>query len=313
MPNILAHCGVQGVLTHALIKDAPPAWITVGCLIPDAPWILVRAVSMVIASPAAYDLRAYAIVQSTFGLSLLLSAGLALLSPRPGFVFRILALNVLVHLLLDASQTKWANGVHFFAPWSWTLHNWGWFWPESLTTGLCTIAGAIYLLWATRHRSPHAPASPRPRTVRWLLATVCAAAYFLLPFAFWHGPYEADNHFLKTLRERDARAGRYIEMDRADYVSHADGASLYSLVGERIRVAGPPRDRAAKLSVKGVFIDADTIRIDNEQVHWPRFRDWASYMGLLWLGMLWLKAWWQHRLQPQPPILSPDDKQRFPK
>jgi hypothetical protein len=29
MPNLLAHCGVQGALTHALIKDAPPAWITI--------------------------------------------------------------------------------------------------------------------------------------------------------------------------------------------------------------------------------------------------------------------------------------------
>lgn len=293
MPNILAHCGVQGVITHAFIKDASPAWLTVGCLIPDAPWILVRVMSALISQISAYDLRAYAIVQATLGFSLLLAAGLALLSPRPGFVFRILTLNVLVHLLLDASQTKWANGVHFFAPFSWTLHNWGWFWPESSVTVLCTLAGIIYLLWAVRHRSPSRPPTPSPRALRWPLATSCVAAYFLFPFVLWHGPFLADNHFLKTLRDRDARAGRYIEMDRADCVPSAEGSSVYSLVGERIRVAGEPRDHAAKLSVKGVFLDAETIRIDQEQVHWPKFRDWASYIGLLWLGVLWMKSGWQ--------------------
>src|SRR5688500_1748825 len=53
--------------------------------------------------------------------------------------FCILVLNVVVHLLLDASQTKWASGVLFFVPLTWTLHNWGWFWPESLITVLCTV------------------------------------------------------------------------------------------------------------------------------------------------------------------------------
>jgi hypothetical protein len=57
MPNILAHCGVQGARTHALIQDAPPAWITVGRLIPDMPWILTCIVRAFISQPATYDLR----------------------------------------------------------------------------------------------------------------------------------------------------------------------------------------------------------------------------------------------------------------
>ncbi|ETW96278.1 MAG: hypothetical protein ETSY1_27280 [Candidatus Entotheonella factor] len=295
MPNILAHCGVQGILTHAIIKDAPPAWITVGCLIPDMPWILVRIVSEFIPNSAAYNLRAYAIVQATLGLSLLLSAGLACLSPRPGFIFRILALNAVLHLLLDASQIKWANGVHFFAPFSWTLLNWGWFWPESLTTILCTVLGVIYLLWAMLHRSRPKPTLPSSRTRRWTLATICTAAYFLLPFAFWHGPYAADNHFMKTLRERDVRADRYIEMDRADYARLETGAKVFSLVGEGINVQEPLRETASKISVKGTFVDAETIRIDQLQIHWPRFRDGASYIGLIWLVVLWFKSWWQFK------------------
>ncbi len=182
MPNILAHCGVQGVLSHALIKDASPAWITVGCLIPDLPWIFVRIASEFIPHAWSYDLRLYAIVQATLGLSLVLSAGIALFSPRPTLVFRILALNVILHLLLDASQIKWANGVHFFAPFSWTLHNWGWFWPESLTTILCTVLGVIYLLWATRRPRRPTQAPTSSPTIRVTLGIACIAAYALLPF-----------------------------------------------------------------------------------------------------------------------------------
>ena len=295
MPNILAHCGVQGALTHALIKNAPPAWITIGCLIPVMPWILVRLLKAFIPQPAAYDLRLYTIVQATLGLSLLLSAGLALLSPRPGFVFRILAFNVLLHLLLDACQTKWANGLHFFAPFAWTLQNWGWFWPESLITVLCTVAGVIYLSWAMQHRSQSEQIPISSRTTRLGLAAFCVTAYFLLPFAFWHGPYAADNYFIKTLRERHARAGRYIEMDRDDYVASAEEARIFSLVGEAIDIQGQPRAHAAKVSMKGTFLDAETIRIDQIHVHWPWFRDGASYVGLIWLGVLWRKSWWQPR------------------
>jgi hypothetical protein len=296
MPNLLAHCGVQGALTHALIKDAPPAWITIGCLIPDMPWLLVRMLKAFIPQPAGYDLRLYAIVQATLGLCLLLSAGLALLSPRPGFVFRILAFNVLAHLLLDACQTKWANGVHLFAPYSWTLQNWGWFWPESLITVLCTMAGVIYLSWAMQHRSAPEPCPTTSRRTRLGLAAICLTAYLVLPLVLWHGPYAADNYFIKTLHERHARAGRYIEMDRADYVSHAEAASIFSLVGEAIKVQGQPQDYAAKISIKGKFLDAETICIENIHLHWPWFRDGSSYIGLIWLGVLWLKSWWQPRL-----------------
>lgn len=293
MPNILAHCGVQGAISHALIKDASPAWITVGCLIPDVPWIFVRVASEFIPHAWSYDLRLYAIVQATLGLSLVLSAGLAFLSPRPALVFRILALNAVLHLLLDASQIKWANGVHLFAPFSWTMHNWGWFWPESLITVLCTIAGVIYLLWATLRQPQRSQAPAASSAIRLTLGAVCLTVYVLLPFALWHGPYNADNHFVKTLRERNQRAGRYIEMDRADYV----GGKLYSLVGEGIRVGGQRPEQTANInvSVRGIFLDAETIRIDQLQAHWPRFRDGASYLGLIWIGVLWLKAAWTLR------------------
>ncbi len=83
-------------------------------------------------------------------------------------------------------------------------------------------------------------------------------------------------------------------MDRADYAPHPEGGKIFSLVGEGIAVQGQPQERAATVSVKGQFINAETLRIDQLQMHWPRFRDGASYIGLIWLGVLWLKSGWAY-------------------
>ncbi len=121
MPNTLAHFGVQSVLSHAALHDAEPKWVILGCLIPDLPWIFQRVVAELFPRVPAYELRLYVIVQASLGISLLLCATVALLTSAPFKVFRILAVNTLVHLLLDACQIKWANGVHLFAPFSWEL------------------------------------------------------------------------------------------------------------------------------------------------------------------------------------------------
>ena len=65
MPNTLAHLGVQGFITHAAIKDAEPKWIAFGCLIPDLPWILQRAIAVLLPQVDGYELRLYAIAQAS--------------------------------------------------------------------------------------------------------------------------------------------------------------------------------------------------------------------------------------------------------
>jgi hypothetical protein len=47
VPNALAHLGVQGVATRALLRDADLKWVYIGCIIPDIPWILQRFVRAV--------------------------------------------------------------------------------------------------------------------------------------------------------------------------------------------------------------------------------------------------------------------------
>ena len=113
MPNTLAHFGIQGVATLVMLRQADPKWIFVGCIIPDVPWILQRIVRPVITDPdLLYDLRLYTIAQASLICCLLLCGAFAVLSANPGRIFAILSLNSCFHLLLDAFQTKWGNGVH---------------------------------------------------------------------------------------------------------------------------------------------------------------------------------------------------------
>ena len=52
--------------------------------------------------------------------------------------------------------------------------------------------------------------------------------YFVLPFVFIEGPRQADNHFVRTLEEKDSRIGKPIEFDRRPYSKTSSG----DVVGE---------------------------------------------------------------------------------
>jgi hypothetical protein len=289
MPNTLAHLGVQGLVTHTVMKDAEPKWIALGCLIPDLPWILQRAIAALLPQIDAYELRLYAIAQASLCISLLVCGAAALISATPSKVCRILALNALLHLLLDACQIKWANGVHLLAPLSWRLLSFGWFWPESALTVLLTLSGCIYMIWAMQRQPAHHGAPWMRPVWQWITAISLAVAYVLAPLGLRHGPYAQDNHYVQTLQNHSQRTGRQVEMDRRPYTPHDRGAAVSTLVGEPIRVSSQPLPHAATVSLRGTFIDSDTIRIDALHVHWPWFRDGASYLGIILLGVLWLR------------------------
>jgi hypothetical protein len=274
---------------------AEPRWIFLGCLIPDLPWILQRLGSMFIPGLDLYDLRLYAIVQASLAVSLLLCGALAQLSSRASEVFNVLAFNAFLHLLLDACETKWANGVHLFAPFSWTLLNFGWFWPESLLILLLTAFGLVYVVWTLWHTAQ------RPMLLRWrsprrlLCATGLLIAYISLPLAFRAAPYAQDNHFVGTLRERQLRVGRPVEFDRNLYLKRPSGDVLRTFAGEELRISSERLGQSEVVSVRATFVDPTTIRIDALHIHWGSGRDIASYLGLVLFAALWMKPYWRLR------------------
>jgi hypothetical protein len=145
LPNTLAHFGIQGIATRGLIRNADLKWIVAGAILPDIPWILRRALIKLAPAIDPIDLHLYSTAQSSLVLCLLLAGALACFARHPKRIFIILALNSLIHLLLDACQKKWGEGVILMAPLSWHPRNFGFFWPESWPTHLLTLLGLVYL------------------------------------------------------------------------------------------------------------------------------------------------------------------------
>ncbi|MDH3600659.1 MAG: hypothetical protein OEU26_13575, partial [Candidatus Tectomicrobia bacterium] len=162
-------------------------------------------------------------------------------------------------------------------------------------TVVFTLSGLIYMIRAIR-RQPVRPTAPCVRPLwQWVAAVGLAAAYILGPIGLRHGPYARDNHYVQTLRNHAQRPGRQVEMDRRPYTPRDHGATVSTVVGEQIRVSSQPLPHAATVSVRGTFIDPNTIRIDALHVHWPWFRDGASYLGIILLVVVWLKPVYHER------------------
>ena len=281
MPNTLAHIGVNGFLTRSVLKKSDLFWIYVGTIIPDIPWILQRALGMFFPSINGFDLRLYVIVQATLFFSLILSASLSLLTTNTKKTFLILAIGSLLHLLLDSLQIKWANGVHLFAPFSWKLLNFGLFWPESLPTYILTLGGIIFFIlnWGIITKQNLNLSFKLPK---FLYSLVLFTLYFLLPFYFMPQVEGANNHYIKTLRNMNDRKGKYVEFDRKKIRLNKSTSQYEIQTFDKsfIPLVGLDKTNASKISLRGNFIDNNTIKVKeyHENIVW--FRDGASYVGI---------------------------------
>ena len=287
MPNTLAHLGIQTLITRAVIRRADVKWIWAGCVLPDLPWILQRAGRALVPDLSPYDLRLYAIAQSTLLLCLVLSAALACFADQPRRVFTILGLGSVMHLLLDALQTKWANGVHLFAPFSWELLNFGLFWPEDAPTWILTGLGLAMALYAFIRPPDRAGDLVRPRGGRLAAFAILAALYLGGPVALMAGPLAADNHFVATLQAIEDRPGRGVAFDRNRLLRNGEAAELIAWTGEHFAVSGTLPETDIMASVRGRFQDHRTVEIAAFHEHSSGLRDLASYLGL---GLV--LAWW---------------------
>lgn len=275
-------------MTRLGLREVDLKWVYLGCVIPDVPWILQRIVWFAAPGVDPHVLRAYAIVQASLFSCLVLSAAIALLSSQVGKTYVILGVNAILHLLLDALQTKWANGVHFLAPFSWEMTNWGLFWPESPISYVLTGLGLVYILGNWRRGLRGKPHIGPPSTKHAVGGGVLVAAYFVLPFLWLQGPVEANNHDLETLSTPQSRPGRYIELDRVRYVNARGDEVLRVWNAEQIRVEDLGLSSPATVSVRGVFVDERRIRVIDHHVHADGVRNNASYLGLILIAGVWL-------------------------
>ena len=288
VPNTLAHIAVNGIASRTLGLSAGLRWIYAGAVLPDIPWIMNRLINADTLGLDPVSVRSYFIIQSSLIFCLLLSICGASLSRRFRNTFLALGLGSFLHLLLDAMQTKWGNGVILFAPLDWNPVNFGLFWPNSIPAFMLTGAGLVFFfgmapqLWRGQ---PESAASCRPR-ISTLLSS--AGVYFLLPLVFIGGPIEANAHFLGTIRDKTERVGKYIELDRALCMTTGDTTSVRLFTGESVHVLGIPEQCDSAASIRGVFVAQTTIQADDVHLQSTWFRDGASYVGLSLIMIWWL-------------------------
>jgi hypothetical protein len=289
MPNTLVHFGVQGGLSRAAWRRLDPRWIYLACLLPDLPWIVWRVATTLAAGFLhPLDVRLYATAQASLACTALLCGAIAALTRRPGTIFAVLSLGAVAHLLLDACEIKWGNGVHLLAPWSWKLTSFAWFWPDDPLVAALSVLGLVLVAWELG-RDPLPLVGLTRKPARIAAALVLLAAYATVPLG-WMGAVEASGSYsLDVMRRPEQRPGQPLSLDRHGYFHAADGNYLQLYPGERVRAVGQTLDRDATVSIRGVFVDATTVRIEALHEHRYLSRDIPSYAALALLVGLWAR------------------------
>jgi len=296
MPDTLAHFGVQILASKAVFRQADVRWIGLGCLLPDLPWILQRAV-LPLGLLEPINLRLYVIIQSSLLFCLLLAAAISLQSANSRRIFLLLAWNCLLHLLLDPLEIKWGNGTVLFAPFSWRLTRFAWFWPEQLPSQLLALTGLLIFpitAWRDRQQEIHFLKCHKRQSAGLLLLLM----YLLLPLCLFNGPLQADSHYAATLRA-EHRTGKKIEFDRRPF--RAAEQTLLSYSDEKLLLTGdklPAQDGI--LSLQGRFVDQQTILVAAWHFH-NRRRDLHSQLGIFLLLSIWLVALFAKRITISKP------------
>ena len=286
MPNTLAHLGAQTLATRAVIRGADLKWIFAGAVIPDVPWILGRATRTLVPALHGYDLWAYLIAQSSLAVSLLLCAALAALAASPTRAFGILALNSLLHLVLDGLQEKWGNRVHILAPVSWDGWSADWFRIESWPTYLLTALGVAVGLWGLR-RACHAAPARVLALRRVMFGAALVALYLITPIFLRHGPIRADSNSMGTLRDYGARTGRHVTFDRAPYRVRQGGHYVRTYIGEELALTTRLLPRSTVVSVRATFVNDSTLMVRELREHAGWNRDLLNYVGLMLVALVW--------------------------
>ncbi len=286
MPNTLCHIALQVPVHRAALSDKVLPWVVAGCIIPDIPWILLRA-SLALGLAAPYTIRPYTTIQASLLFCTLFSAFLAQFSRRPAATFAILSGNCLFHLLLDATQVKWANGVHLLAPFDWSAQQFHLFDLDHPLGIPLTVAGLITLLWYWPRicRQQIWAAAMKPGRI--VAAMTCLLLYLTGPLIFLGDLEQTNFHFLHTLEDKSARPGKYVEFDRVPYTRATRTVTIFS--GETIRLAGAIPDQSGSVSIQGRFIAADTVAVTDYRLH-NRFRDPASMLGIILACVLMLQT-----------------------
>jgi hypothetical protein len=236
------------------------------------------------------DVRLFATVQASLLFSVILAFACSRFSKRATHVFLVLAFGVLLHLLIDACQIKWGNGPRFFAPFDWTIANFGLFWPEQLPSHLMTGIGALYVIYAFAMPIKNQAQDlilPRGKSQVAFLGAI--AIYAFLPFLLLDVAEEAGVGSVKLIRMEE-RSGQTITLDRARFRQDGDRMTVELYSGQFIGLEGIDESlpEYGKLSLRGVFLEHEVIQANAFHVNDARYRELASILGLSIVAGYWI-------------------------
>jgi hypothetical protein len=286
LPNTLCHIGIQAPLSRIAFGKDQLLWVVIACILPDVPWIVQKCcLSLGLFDP--YDLRLYCIAQASLFFCLFLCGALACCTRPTGKIFLILSGNCLFHLLLDAVEIKWGNGVHIAAPVSWKMLHLDQFWPDHPLVIGFTAAGFVYLLFSWRHLVASRIQLQVPGKIKTSVGVLLFACYMLGPLFFLQQLEQTDTNYIHTLREKDQRPGKTIEFDRVSYF--AEQQTLQTFSGERIIVTGSQPTTSGRVSFSGHFLTPTSFVSVGHKYHRDQ-RDLASLVGLFMACTLLLQS-----------------------
>lgn len=282
MPNTLIHIALQAPLSRAVFPKVEIPWILLGVLIPDIPWIVQRITLMTeVGDP--FFVRLYCTIQASLPFSLLLCLACASMARRVAPVFALLAFSSLLHLVLDALQIKWGNGVLFFAPFQWQTTRLGLLWPEHPVGYILAVLGILYLLWKGKTIVREGVALRR--SPWWPALVPALVLYLLLPPLFMGTLKDTNVNYLKIIGESGIRSGSPIELDRSYYNAETDTITLFT--GESVAVTGSLPPHSGTVSFKGEFRTPSLINSTRYHVHNRAYRDYASIAAIILTALIW--------------------------
>ncbi len=286
LPNTLCHIGIQAPLNKMVLGPDRLLWVIIACIIPDLPWIVLTClIPLEFFDP--YNLRLYCTAQASLLFCLFFSAALACCAKQTGKIFIILAGNCSFHLVLDALEIKWGNGVHLFAPFSWTLTQNGTVGPgHPIVLGL-TLIGFLYLLLNWRSCAAFNSQLRIPGSRKIVIGLLCLSCYLLAPIFALEQLEEANTYNIHTLRMKDQRTGKGIEFDRVHYF--VEQQTLQTFAGERIKVIGSQPASSGRVSFRGHFLTPTSFASSSHHYHRDQ-RDLATLLGLFMTCTLLLQS-----------------------
>jgi hypothetical protein len=259
-------------------------------------------------SEGFYDLRLYFVVQGSLFFTLVLAGAVAFCWANSWRCFGWLAAGSFAHLLLDATQIKWANGVVLGAPFSWQSVRFDLFWPESRWSDAMTVLGAFVLVfWAWRLMVRARPSSGPPlhsgsgvlhhwSATRAVGSGALCLVYLTGPLLFLSATERAGAHSISVLRHSEVRVGRVVELHQASHGVDDQGAWVRTLSEEVLRLEELPPELVAwpgRLSLRARFVDPNTLEVLEAHGHRRSVRVVASLIGLTGAGLLVILAAWR--------------------